>query len=93
MSSGEFFSSRWIDRPAQVTELAGGLPLGFRAAGVACGIKPSGNPDLGMIVSSAAETRSSRRTASVRESERACASSRSSCSGVTLSSGGTEPST
>jgi glutamate N-acetyltransferase/amino-acid N-acetyltransferase len=61
MSSGEFFSSRWIDRPAQVTELAGGLPLGFRAAGVACGIKPSGNPDLGMIVSSAAETTSAAR--------------------------------
>jgi glutamate N-acetyltransferase/amino-acid N-acetyltransferase len=61
MSSGEFFSSRWIDRPAQVTELAGGLPLGFRAAGVACGVKPSGNPDLGMIVSSAAETTSAAR--------------------------------
>jgi glutamate N-acetyltransferase/amino-acid N-acetyltransferase len=29
---------------------AAGLPDGFRAAGVACGIKPSGNPDLGILV-------------------------------------------
>ena len=27
-----------------------GLPAGFRAAGVACGIKPSGKPDLGLLV-------------------------------------------
>jgi glutamate N-acetyltransferase/amino-acid N-acetyltransferase len=27
-----------------------GLPAGFRAAGVACGIKPSGRPDLGLLV-------------------------------------------
>ena len=27
-----------------------GLPAGFRAAGVACGIKPSGNPDLGLLI-------------------------------------------
>ena len=27
------------------------LPEGFSASGVACGLKPSGNPDLGMIVS------------------------------------------
>ena len=27
-----------------------GLPAGFRAAGVACGIKPSGNRDLGLLV-------------------------------------------
>ena len=39
-----FFASRWIDAPEHVTELAGGLPGGFRAAGVACGIKPSGAP-------------------------------------------------
>jgi glutamate N-acetyltransferase/amino-acid N-acetyltransferase len=27
-----------------------GLPGGFRAAGVVCGVKPSGNPDLGLLV-------------------------------------------
>jgi glutamate N-acetyltransferase/amino-acid N-acetyltransferase len=47
-----FFRSRWAPAPAHVRELdpAAGLPEGFRAAGVACGIKPSGNPDLGIVV-------------------------------------------
>lgn len=47
-----FFASRWVPRPAHVRELApdAGLPQGFRAAGVACGIKPSGNHDVGLIV-------------------------------------------
>jgi glutamate N-acetyltransferase / amino-acid N-acetyltransferase len=48
----EVFGSRWAAAPAHVRELAPGaeLPGGFRAAGVACGIKPSGNPDLGVLV-------------------------------------------
>jgi glutamate N-acetyltransferase / amino-acid N-acetyltransferase len=47
-----FFGSRWTPRPEQVRELdpAAGLPAGFRAAGVACGIKPSGNPDVGIMI-------------------------------------------
>jgi glutamate N-acetyltransferase / amino-acid N-acetyltransferase len=48
-----FFGSRWTPRPAHVHELdpaTAGLPAGFRAAGVACGIKPSGNPDLGIVI-------------------------------------------
>jgi len=47
-----FFSSRWVAAPAHVRELEpdAGLPAGFRAAGVACGIKPSGNHDLGLLV-------------------------------------------
>jgi glutamate N-acetyltransferase/amino-acid N-acetyltransferase len=47
-----FFGSRWVDAPTHVRELGAeaGLPAGFRAAGVACGIKPSGNPDLGLLV-------------------------------------------
>jgi glutamate N-acetyltransferase/amino-acid N-acetyltransferase len=47
-----FFYSRWTPAPAHVRDLgpAAGLPAGFRAAGVACGIKPSGNPDLGLLV-------------------------------------------
>jgi glutamate N-acetyltransferase/amino-acid N-acetyltransferase len=47
-----FFHSRWVPAPAHVRDLGPdvGLPAGFRAAGVACGIKPSGRPDLGLIV-------------------------------------------
>jgi glutamate N-acetyltransferase / amino-acid N-acetyltransferase len=52
-----FFRSRWAPRPAHVLELGSdaGLPDGFRAAGVACGIKPSGNPDVGLLVCDAEE--------------------------------------
>ena len=47
-----FFSSRWVSAPEHVRELPAdaGLPAGFRAAGVACGIKPSGRHDLGLLV-------------------------------------------
>jgi glutamate N-acetyltransferase / amino-acid N-acetyltransferase len=47
-----FFHSRWVPAPAHVRDLGAdaGLPAGFRAAGVACGIKPSGRPDLGLLV-------------------------------------------
>ena len=47
-----FFHSRWTPRPEHVRELdpGAGLPAGFRAAGVACGIKPSGNTDLGIVI-------------------------------------------
>jgi glutamate N-acetyltransferase / amino-acid N-acetyltransferase len=60
-----FFHSRWVQRPEHVRELGpdAGLPAGFRAAGVACGIKPSGNPDLGLLVCDAAEPVSAARFA------------------------------
>ncbi|HEY7830044.1 MAG TPA: bifunctional glutamate N-acetyltransferase/amino-acid acetyltransferase ArgJ [Solirubrobacteraceae bacterium] len=47
-----FFHSRWSPKPEHIRDLgpAAGLPDGFRAAGVACGIKPSGNPDLGILI-------------------------------------------
>jgi glutamate N-acetyltransferase / amino-acid N-acetyltransferase len=47
-----FFGSRWTPRPAHVRELdpGSGLPAGFRAAGVAAAIKPSGNPDVGLLI-------------------------------------------
>jgi glutamate N-acetyltransferase / amino-acid N-acetyltransferase len=47
-----FFRSRWVPALAHVRELEpdAGLPAGFRAAGVACGIKPSGNPDVGLLI-------------------------------------------
>jgi glutamate N-acetyltransferase / amino-acid N-acetyltransferase len=53
--------SRWVEVPEHVTELDGGLPAGFRAAGVACGLKPSGGRDLGLLVSDAPETVSAAR--------------------------------
>jgi len=45
-----FFASRWVEHPGHVTELDGGLPGGFRAAGFAGGIKPSSRPDVGLMV-------------------------------------------
>ena len=49
MSGGEFFSSRWVERPTHFEELESGLPAGFRAAGFAAGIKASGL-DVGVLV-------------------------------------------
>jgi glutamate N-acetyltransferase / amino-acid N-acetyltransferase len=47
-----FFRSRWVPAPPHLRELGlqAGLPQGFRAAGVAAGIKPSGNPDVGLLI-------------------------------------------
>jgi glutamate N-acetyltransferase/amino-acid N-acetyltransferase len=47
-----FFRSRWVSPPPHVRDLGpdAGLPAGFRAAGVAAGIKASGNPDVGLLV-------------------------------------------
>jgi glutamate N-acetyltransferase / amino-acid N-acetyltransferase len=55
-----FFGSRWVQAPAHVSEAAG-LPGGFRAAGVRAGIKPSGEPDVGLLVSDAPGTTSAAR--------------------------------
>jgi glutamate N-acetyltransferase/amino-acid N-acetyltransferase len=60
--SSEFFASRWVPCPEHVAELGGaGLPAGFRAAGVAAGIKPSGSPDIGVLVCDAPEATSAAR--------------------------------
>src|SRR5438876_10822074 len=58
-----FFRSRWVPAPAHVRELepGSGLPGGFRASGVACGIKPSGRPDLGLLVCDAPDATSAAR--------------------------------
>ncbi len=57
-----FFTSRWVEVPEWVREDPnGGLPQGFRAAGVAAGIKPSGGTDVGLLVSDAPETTSAAR--------------------------------
>jgi len=56
-----YFTSRWVERPEHVQELEGGLPAGFRASGVACGIKESGAKDLALLVCDAAEATSAAR--------------------------------
>jgi len=56
-----FFRSRWVKAPARTSELdPAALPRGFRAAGVAAGIKPKGL-DVGVILSEQAETVSAAR--------------------------------
>ena len=63
--SEAFFKSRWVQPPDHVQEVpGGGLPQGFRAAGVAAGIKESGGKDVALIVSGSAETTSAARYAS-----------------------------
>ncbi len=59
--SAPFFRSRWVPRPDHVQELDGGLPAGFRAAAVACGLKRDGALDLGVLVADAPETTSAAR--------------------------------
>ena len=47
-----FFRSRWVEAPPGVEELdPAGLAPGFRAAGVACGLKQGGRTDFGLIAS------------------------------------------
>jgi glutamate N-acetyltransferase/amino-acid N-acetyltransferase len=56
-----FFRSRWIDAPAHAAELdPTALPAGFRAAGVAAGLKPDG-VDVGVLVSDEPGTTSAAR--------------------------------
>jgi glutamate N-acetyltransferase/amino-acid N-acetyltransferase len=61
-ASTTFFRSRWVDVPDGVREVPGApLPAGFRAAGAAAGIKPSGGLDVGLLVSDSEETTSAAR--------------------------------
>lgn len=47
----DFFRSRWVDAPEDVSfRDAADLPEGFRAGGVACGLKGGGATDLGAVV-------------------------------------------
>jgi glutamate N-acetyltransferase/amino-acid N-acetyltransferase len=56
-----FFRSRWVERPQHVRELEpAALPAGFRAAGVAAGIKRKG-VDVGLLVSDEPDTVSAAR--------------------------------
>jgi glutamate N-acetyltransferase/amino-acid N-acetyltransferase len=62
MSDAPFFTSRWVLVPEHVRETPGaGLPAGFRAAGVAAGIKPSGGLDVGLLVCDAPDVVSAAR--------------------------------
>ena len=46
-----FFGSRWVDAPEGVEELEpAALAPGFRAGGVACGLKGGGATDVGIVV-------------------------------------------
>ena len=61
-----FFRSRWVEKPAHVTELGpDGLPKGFCAAGVAAGIKPKGL-DVGVLASFDETTSAARFTTNAR---------------------------
>ena len=56
---GEFFRSRWVEVPDGIEYLdARVLPDGFRAGGVACGLKGGGATDLGAVVCDAEEVSS-----------------------------------
>jgi glutamate N-acetyltransferase/amino-acid N-acetyltransferase len=50
-----------VPKPEHVTELDGGLPDGFRAAGVAAGLKRDGALDVGLLVSDSEATTSAAR--------------------------------
>ena len=54
-----FFRSRWVEPPQGVEELdPAALAPGFRAAGLACGIKAGGRTDLAMVSCDAEEVSS-----------------------------------
>lgn len=65
--SASWFDSRWVERPAHVRELEPTLlPQGFRAAGVAAGLKPDGQLDVGVLVSDAETASAARFTTNAR---------------------------
>jgi glutamate N-acetyltransferase/amino-acid N-acetyltransferase len=54
-----FFRSRWVEAPDGVAELdPAQLAPGFRAAGVACGLKGGGGTDVGVLACEEPEVRS-----------------------------------
>jgi glutamate N-acetyltransferase / amino-acid N-acetyltransferase len=54
-----FFTSRWVEPPEDVEELdPAQLAPGFRAAGVACGLKGGGATDVGVLTCDEPEVRS-----------------------------------
>jgi glutamate N-acetyltransferase / amino-acid N-acetyltransferase len=66
MSARGFFRSRWVERPKNSRQLSPtDLPAGFRAAGVAAGIKPEGL-DVGVLVSDEPTVSAARFTTNAR---------------------------
>lgn len=64
--SGQFFRSRWVDRPAHVSELDPvALPAGFAAAGASAGIKPDGL-DVGVLFAAGEAVSAARFTTNAR---------------------------
>jgi glutamate N-acetyltransferase / amino-acid N-acetyltransferase len=60
--SGLVGRHRWVAWPEGVRDVpGGGLPQSFRAAGVAAGIKASGDPDVGLLVCDAVDATSAAR--------------------------------
>jgi glutamate N-acetyltransferase/amino-acid N-acetyltransferase len=58
-ASATFFRSRWVNAPDGVEQLdAAQLAPGFRAAGVACGLKGGGATDVGVLACDAPEVTS-----------------------------------
>src|SRR3954463_11996838 len=54
-----FFRSRWVEPPPEFEQLdPAELAPGFRAAGVACGLKSGGETDVGVLACDAPEVRS-----------------------------------
>jgi glutamate N-acetyltransferase / amino-acid N-acetyltransferase len=54
-----FFRSRWVDPPEGIEQLESAqLAPGFRAAGVACGLKGGGGTDVGVLACDAPEVSS-----------------------------------
>jgi glutamate N-acetyltransferase/amino-acid N-acetyltransferase len=55
ISADHFFRSRWVSAPAGIEEIdPAQLAPGFRAAGIACGLKGGGKTDVGLLVCDAA---------------------------------------
>ena len=51
-----FFSSRWVTPPPEFDQLESAeLAPGFRAAGVACGLKVGGATDVGVLACDVAD--------------------------------------
>ena len=75
-----FFASRWVDAPDDVEELdPAELAPGFRAAGVACGLKGGGGTDVGVmacdeekVTSALALTRNAAAAAPIRVCREEC---------------------
>src|SRR5215211_2428441 len=86
-----FFRSRWVRAPEGVEEVdPAELAPGFRAAGVACGIKGGDLADLGLVTCDLGEVRSAillTRNAAAAAPVRVCRTARSRIRAAVVNSG------